>query len=41
MKNKIEVSADGRDIYRFLTIVFVLTLIVGIATAYGYYRGIN
>ena len=39
MKNKIEFSADGRDIYRFLTIVFVLTLIVGIAISYGYYIG--
>ena len=41
MKNKIEFSADGRDIYRFFTVVFILTLIIGIATAYGYYIGIN
>ena len=41
MKNKIEFSADGRDIYRFLTIVFILTLIIGIATVYGYYIGSN
>lgn len=41
MEDKIEFSADGRDIYRFLTIVFVLTLIVGIAISYGYYTGSN
>ena len=41
MKNKIEFSADGRDICRFLTVVFILTLIIGIATAYGYYIGSN
>ena len=41
MKNKIEFSADGRDICRFLTVVLILTLIIGIATAYGYYIGSN
>ena len=41
MKNKIEFSADGREICRFLTVVFILTLIIGIATAYGYYIGSN
>ena len=41
MKNKIEFSADGRDICRFLTVVFILTLIIGIATVYGYYIGSN
>lgn len=39
MKNKIEFSADGRDTCRFLAIVFILTLIVGIVTSYGYYAG--
>lgn len=39
MKNKIEFSADGRDICRFLTIVFILTLVIGIAVSYGYYAG--
>lgn len=41
MKNKIEFSADGREICRFLTVVLILTLIIGIATAYGYYIGSN
>ena len=41
MKNKIEFSADGRDICRFLTVVFILTLIIGIATVYGYYIGLS
>lgn len=41
MKNKIEFSADGRDVCRFLTVVLILTLIIGIATAYGYYIGSN
>ena len=41
MEDKIEFSADGRDIYRFLTIVFILTLIIGIATVYGYYIGLS
>ena len=41
MKNKIEFSADGRDICRFLIVVLILTLIIGIATAYGYYIGSN
>ena len=41
MKNKIEFSADGRETCRFLTVVFILTLIIGIATAYGYYIGSN
>ena len=41
MKNKIEFSADGREICRFLTVVFILTLIIGIATVYGYYIGLS
>ena len=41
MKNKIEFSADGRDVCCFLTVVLILTLIIGIATAYGYYIGSN
>ena len=41
MKNKIEFSADGRDICRFLTVVLILTLIIGIATVYGYYIGLS
>ena len=41
MKNKFEFSADGRDICRFLTVVFILTLIIGIAISYGYYTGSN
>ena len=39
MEDKIEFSADGRDICRFLIVVLILTLIIGIATAYGYYIG--
>lgn len=41
MKNKIEFSADGRDICRFLTVVLILTLIIGIAAPYGYYAGLS
>ena len=41
MKNKIEFSADGREICRFLTVVLILTLIIGIAAPYGYYAGLS